>query len=323
MNRLIEFKNVSKRYGQKTVIESLDLTIHKGEFFVLVGPSGSGKTTTMKMINALIEPTDGNVYFKERRIKDYNIQKMRWQIGYVLQQIALFPTMTVKQNIEVIPEMLGWDKKRRLEEVDRLLLQVGLDPDQYRDRLPKELSGGEQQRIGILRAIAANPEVILMDEPFSALDPISRNALQELMLTLHRELKTTIVFVTHNMQEALKLGDRIAVMHNGTLIQCDTPEMIMNKPKTAFVADFFEDSAGTNQQTATLKQLVEAGYLRKETERNLPTLDINEGLANAYPLLANSSAICIIEKRQPIGEIQREDVFAFLSQKEVFNKHEQ
>ena len=172
MTPIIEFKNVSKKFDQKLVIDQLDLSINKGEIFVLVGPSGSGKTTTLKMINALSEPTDGDIYFKEKRIKEYNIQKMRWQMGYVLQQIALFPTMDVKQNIEVIPEMLGWSKKDRSEAVDRLLTQVKLDPEQYRHRMPKELSGGEQQRIGILRALAANPEIILMDEPFSALDPI-------------------------------------------------------------------------------------------------------------------------------------------------------
>jgi len=204
MTPIIEFKNVSKKFDQKLVIDQLDLSINKGEIFVLVGPSGSGKTTTLKMINALSEPTDGDIYFKEKRIKEYNIQKMRWQMGYVLQQIALFPTMDVKQNIEVIPEMLGWSKKDRSEAVDRLLTQVKLDPEQYRHRMPKELSGGEQQRIGILRALAANPEIILMDEPFSALDPISRNSLQELVLDLHQELGTTIIFVTHNMKEAVK-----------------------------------------------------------------------------------------------------------------------
>lgn len=227
MTPIIEFKNVSKKFDQKIVIDQLDLSINKGEIFVLVGPSGSGKTTTLKMINALSEPTDGDIYFKEKRIKEYNIQKMRWQMGYVLQQIALFPTMDVKQNIEVIPEMLGWSKKDRSEAVDRLLTQVKLDPEQYRHRMPKELSGGEQQRIGILRALAANPEIILMDEPFSALDPISRNSLQELVLDLHQELGTTIIFVTHNMKEAVKLGTRIAVMNQGKIVQCDTPEVIV------------------------------------------------------------------------------------------------
>ena len=210
MTKLIEFKHVQKKYDGKYVIDDLTLAIKEGEIFVLVGPSGSGKTTTLKMINGLSKPSAGDIYFKGKSLNEYNLQKMRWNMGYVLQQIALFPTMTVKQNIEVIPEMLGWEKQKRADRVDELLQKVGLSPDIYRNRMPRELSGGEQQRIGIIRAIAASPDVILMDEPFSALDPISRNSLQELVLSLHEELGTTIVFVTHNMEEAIKLGDRIA-----------------------------------------------------------------------------------------------------------------
>lgn len=221
-----------KKYDGKYVIDDLNLAIKKGEIFVLVGPSGSGKTTTLKMINGLSKPSAGDIYFKGKSLNEYNLQKMRWNMGYVLQQIALFPTMTVKQNIEVIPEMLGWEKQKRADRVDELLQKVGLSPDIYRDRMPRELSGGEQQRIGIIRAIAASPDVILMDEPFSALDPISRNSLQELVLSLHEELGTTIVFVTHNMEEAIKLGDRIAFMKDGEIIQCDTPEQLLMNPKT-------------------------------------------------------------------------------------------
>ena len=158
------------------------------------------------MINGLSKPSAGDIYFKGKSLNEYNLQKMRWNMGYVLQQIALFPTMTVKQNIEVIPEMLGWEKQKRADRVDELLQKVGLSPDIYRDRMPRELSGGEQQRIGIIRAIAASPDVILMDEPFSALDPISRNSLQELVLSLHEELGTTIVFVTHNMEDLVVNG---------------------------------------------------------------------------------------------------------------------
>ncbi len=238
MTPIIEFKNVSKKFDQKIVIDQLDLSINKGEIFVLVGPSGSGKTTTLKMINALSEPTDGDIYFKEKRIKEYNIQKMRWQMGYVLQQIALFPTMDVKQNIEVIPEMLGWSKKDRSEAVDRLLTQVKLDPEQYRHRMPKELSGGEQQRIGILRALAANPEIILMDEPFSALDPISREQLQDEVLRLQQALHKTIVFVTHDIDEAIKMGDKICIMNQGEIVQFDTPERVLRHPANEFVSSF-------------------------------------------------------------------------------------
>ena len=163
MTKLIEFHKVQKKYGDKYAIKELDIAIEEGEIFVLVGPSGSGKTTSLKMINGLSLPTSGEVSFKGKALKDYDLQKMRWNMGYVLQQIALFPNMTVKQNIEVIPEMLGWEKTKREQTADRLLEKVGLDPTSYRNRMPQELSGGEQQRIGIIRALAANPEVLLMD----------------------------------------------------------------------------------------------------------------------------------------------------------------
>jgi osmoprotectant transport system ATP-binding protein len=320
MTPIIEFKQVSKAFDDKIVIDHLDLTIQKGEIFVLVGPSGSGKTTTLKMINALSEPTDGDIYFKEKRIKDYNIQKMRWQMGYVLQQIALFPTMDVKQNIEVIPEMLGWSKKDRSEAVDRLLKQVQLDPEQYRHRLPKALSGGEQQRIGILRALAANPEVILMDEPFSALDPISRNALQELVLDLHKELGTTIIFVTHNMKEAIKLGSRIAVMNKGKIVQCDTPEVIIAQPKTAFVKTFFEETGEDEAKLVKVADLVTMGYYRKEIDESLEKINGNMILSDTYALFAQHAALTIVENGQAVGTLNHQDVFAFLSRDTKVNE---
>lgn len=313
MTPIIEFKNVSKKFDQKLVIDQLDLSINKGEIFVLVGPSGSGKTTTLKMINALSEPTDGDIYFKEKRIKEYNIQKMRWQMGYVLQQIALFPTMDVKQNIEVIPEMLGWSKKDRSEAVDRLLTQVKLDPEQYRHRMPKELSGGEQQRIGILRALAANPEIILMDEPFSALDPISRNSLQELVLDLHQELGTTIIFVTHNMKEAVKLGTRIAVMNQGKIVQCDTPEVIVSQPITAFVKSFFEETGEDEAKLVTAGDLIRMNFFSNDINQAEPKIAAATPLNELYTLFASHETLVIEENHQLIGSLRRKDVFAFLS----------
>ena len=236
---LIEFKNVSKRYDNHTAVNELNLTIYQGEFFVLVGGSGSGKSTTLRMINALIEPTDGNVYLHGKRIKDYDIRQLRHQIGYVLQQIALFPTMTVAENIALMPDILGWPKAERKARVNELLELVELDPAHYRDRYPHELSGGEQQRIGILRAIAAKPQVLLMDEPFSALDPLVRTVLQDQISMIHQKFGTTIVFVTHDMQEALKLACRIGVMHNGKLVQIGTPEAIKKQPANDYVQSLF------------------------------------------------------------------------------------
>lgn len=236
---LIEFKNVSKHYDSLAAVSELNLTIYQGEFFVLVGGSGSGKSTTLRMINTLIEPTDGNVYLHGKRIKDYDIRQLRHQIGYVLQQIALFPTMTVAENIELIPDILGWPKTERKTRVNELLELVELDPTHYRDRYPHELSGGEQQRIGILRAIAAKPQVLLMDEPFSALDPLVRTVLQDQIAMIHQKFGTTIVFVTHDMQEALKLACRIGVMHNGKLVQIGTPEEIKKQPANDYVQSLF------------------------------------------------------------------------------------
>ena len=251
---LIEFKNVSKRYDSHTAVNELNLTIYQGEFFVLVGGSGSGKSTTLRMINALTEPTDGDVYFNGRRIKDYDIRGLRHRIGYVLQQIALFPTMTVRQNIELMPDILGWDKPKRTSRVSELLELVGMPPETYLNRYPHELSGGEQQRIGILRAIAAKPDILLMDEPFSALDPLARASLQETVSLIHKKLGTTIVFVTHDMNEAAKLACRIGVMQQGRLVQVDTPQDIQNHPADDYVRSLF--GAAQPENTASADEVI-------------------------------------------------------------------
>ncbi|MCU5224622.1 MULTISPECIES: ABC transporter ATP-binding protein [Bacillus cereus group] len=236
---MIQFNQVSKSYEDGTkAVDSLHLEIKKGEFFVLIGPSGCGKTTTMKMINRLIETTEGSIVIDGKDIQQYNINELRWDIGYVLQQIALFPHMTIAENIAVVPEMRKWSKEKIKARVDELLQMVGLDPDVYRDRMPDELSGGQKQRIGVVRALAANPKIVLMDEPFSALDPLSREQLQKDIVQLQKKIQKTIVFVTHDMQEALSLGDRICIMKEGKVVQLDTPEEIIRNPKNEFVEEF-------------------------------------------------------------------------------------
>lgn len=236
---VIQFNQVSKSYEDGTkAVDSLHLEIKKGEFFVIIGPSGCGKTTTMKMINRLIETTEGSILIDGKDIQQYNINELRWDIGYVLQQIALFPHMTIAENIAVVPEMRKWTKKEINVRVDDLLQMVGLDPDVYRDRMPDELSGGQKQRVGVVRALAANPKIVLMDEPFSALDPLSREQLQKDIVQLQKKIQKTIVFVTHDMQEALSLGDRICVMKEGKVVQLDTPEGIIHNPKNEFVEEF-------------------------------------------------------------------------------------
>lgn len=236
---VIQFNQVSKSYEDGTkAVDSLHLEIKKGEFFVLIGPSGCGKTTTMKMMNRLIETTEGSILIDGKDIQEYNINELRWDIGYVLQQIALFPHMTIAENVAVVPEMRKWSKEKIKARVDELLQMVGLDPDVYRDRMPDELSGGQKQRIGVVRALAANPKIVLMDEPFSALDPLSREQLQKDIVQLKKKIQKTIVFVTHDMQEALSLGDRICVMKEGKVVQLDTPEGIIHNPKNEFVEEF-------------------------------------------------------------------------------------
>jgi choline ABC transporter, ATP-binding protein OpuBA len=237
---MIKYNNVSLCCSTNgLILDGLNFEIQEGEFFVLVGPSGSGKTTTLKLINRLIEQTDGDIYFEDKRLKDYDLRELRLKTGYVLQQIALFPNLTVAENISLIPEMKNFDKKEIKEKTEDLLKKVGLDPKHYMNRLPKELSGGEKQRVGILRAIIANPKILLMDEPFSALDPLSKVQLQDLIKSLHNEYKMTTVFVTHDMDEAMKLADRICVLKEGKVVQIATPEVLKENPADDFVREFF------------------------------------------------------------------------------------
>jgi osmoprotectant transport system ATP-binding protein len=239
---MITFSSVSKQYNDGTLaVQSINLTINEGEFFVLIGPSGCGKTTTMKMINRLIEPTEGKLTIHNKDIREWDVQKLRWNTGYVLQQIALFPHMTIAENIAVVPEMKKWDKKRIQARTNELLSMVGLDPETYRDRKPAELSGGQQQRVGVIRALAGDPEIVLMDEPFSALDPLSREQLQHDIRQLQQEIRKTIIFVTHDMDEALALGDRVCLMKEGQIVQVDTPENLILHPANEFVQDFIGD----------------------------------------------------------------------------------
>lgn len=236
---MIEYKNVVLRYTEKDILKDVNLLIEDGEFMVLVGPSGSGKTTMIKMINRLLEPTGGNIYMNGKRIKDYNERELRLSTGYVLQQIALFPNLTVAENIALIPEMKGWSKEQIASKTEELLDKVGLPATEYVKRMPSELSGGEQQRIGIVRAIIGEPKILLMDEPFSALDAISRKQLQTLTKDLHKEFGMTTIFVTHDTDEALKLGDRIAVLEEGEIVQVADPKTILAQPANDFVADLF------------------------------------------------------------------------------------
>lgn len=236
---MIKFENVTKTYdGGFQAVKTVDFEIHEGELLVLIGPSGSGKSTTMKMINRIIPHTSGTISINGKDVKSYDAAELRRNIGYVIQQVGLFPHYTIEKNIAVVPQLKGWNEKDIKSRVTELLVLVGLDPEIHATRYPKELSGGQQQRVGIARALAADPDIILMDEPFSALDPLTREQLQAELITLHKKLKKTIVFVTHDMDEALKMGDRIAIMKDGSLLQLDTPEKILHEPAHGFVEEF-------------------------------------------------------------------------------------
>ncbi|MGD6878163.1 ABC transporter ATP-binding protein [Bacillus infantis] len=236
---MITFKHVGKKYPDGFVaLKDIDFQIEEGELVALIGPSGCGKTTTMKMINRLIEPSSGQILINGEDISKKDPVKLRRDIGYVIQQIGLLPHMTIEDNITLVPRLKGWEKEKYSDKVDELLELVGLDPKEYRTRFPGELSGGQQQRVGVIRALAAEPPIILMDEPFSALDPISREQLQDELVKLQETIKKTIVFVTHDMDEAIKIADRIAILKDGEIIQFDTPERILRYPKNEFVKGF-------------------------------------------------------------------------------------
>lgn len=236
---MIRFENISKVWldGFKA-LDDISVHIDEGELFVLIGPSGSGKTTTLKMINRLIEPTQGKIWIDDKEISKENPVELRRNIGYVIQHIGLLPHMTIGQNVALVPKLKKMDPSVYQQKVNDLLTMVGLDPNTYRERYPTELSGGQQQRVGVIRALAAEPPIILMDEPFGALDPISREQLQDELIRLQREIKKTIVFVTHDMDEALKIADRICIMENGKIVQLDTPDHILRHPANDFVRAF-------------------------------------------------------------------------------------
>lgn len=235
---MIEFVNVSKEFKDKKVLHDISFTINDNELVAIIGASGCGKTTTLKMINRLIVPTKGKILIDGKNIEEIDKTELRRSIGYVIQQMGLFPHMTVKENIELIQKLEKKDPKEIEENTNRLMEIMDLDGDLYLNKYPPDLSGGQQQRVGVARALANNPKVILMDEPFSALDPITRSNLQDELVELHKKMNTTIVFVTHDMDEAIKIADRIIIMKDGDIVQYDTPEEILKHPKNEFVQEF-------------------------------------------------------------------------------------
>ncbi len=314
---MIKFENVSKAYqADNYVVSDVNLEIKEGEFFVLIGPSGSGKTTLLKMINRLNTLTTGYIYVKDQPISEYNIQELRWNMGYVLQQIALFPNMTVEENITTVPEMMKWSKEKMHDRVTELLESVGLDAASYRNRKTSELSGGEQQRIGVLRAFAARPDIILMDEPFSALDPVSRKSLQNDVMKMHEQLGKTIVFVTHDMREAMLLGTRIGLMEKGKIVQVGTPEEIIRAPKNDFVRNFIKSGNVDTETSQLIQELVGTNYLLpvNPNEEIKTSLQVTETLDQLILTLSEEEVVMIKdEENQVLGKISNKELIAYLA----------
>ncbi|MBP2215149.1 ABC transporter ATP-binding protein [Arthrobacter sp. CAN_C5] len=280
---MIRLENLTKRFpGQKeNAVDNLTLDIYEGEIVVLVGPSGCGKTTTMKTINRIIEPTSGRIILDGEDVTTADPDTLRRRIGYVIQQVGLFPHMTIGENIATVPKLLGWDNKRVAARVDELLEMVNMSPAEYRDRYPKQLSGGQRQRVGVARALGADPDVMLMDEPFGAIDPITRDRLQNEFLRLQSEVRKTIVFVTHDIDEAIKMGDRIVILQEASRIaQYDTPERILTAPANQFVADFI--GKGASLKRLNLSRVADIGL------SSWPTVPESTDAAQALAVLTSS-----------------------------------
>ncbi|ARP85363.1 osmoprotectant ABC transporter ATP-binding protein OsmV [Bordetella genomosp. 9] len=301
---MIELDRLTKTYIQKdgkpfNAVDAVSLNVEEGEICVFLGPSGCGKTTTLKMINRLIQPTSGRVLINGQDTMALNEVELRRHIGYVIQQIGLFPNMTIEENITVVPRLLGWDKKRCRERAAELMAMVALDPKIYMKRYPRELSGGQQQRIGVIRALAADPPVLLMDEPFGAVDPINRESIQNEFFQMQRDLKKTVIMVSHDIDEAIKLGDKVAVFRRGKLVQFDHPDTLLAHPHDEFVAAFVG-------QDATLKRLllVKAG----DAATQPGTARMDTPLAEAYRMMEENDdrhLTIVDEHNQALGFVQR------------------
>jgi osmoprotectant transport system ATP-binding protein len=297
---MIRLERVTKVYrGSETpAIDQVSLEVAEGEICILLGPSGCGKTTTLKMVNRLIEPTSGEIFIDGKNTKDQDPVRLRRTLGYVIQQIGLFPNKTIEENICVVPDILGWDRAKSRRRAAELLEMVALDPAIFLKRYPKELSGGQQQRVGVLRAIAADPPVLLMDEPFAAIDPINRAAIQDEFLRMQGSMKKTIMLVSHDINEAVKMGDRIAIFREGRLVQYDTPDNILAHPTNRFVSDF----VGSDRTLKRLRLLKVADAMLTDP----PSVTAMDTLAHAAKLMEENghTAVVVVGPRgKPRGYI--------------------
>ena len=289
--------------GDITAADRITMEVLEGEICVLLGPSGCGKTTTMKMVNRLVEPTSGRIFINGDDVTGTDPIQLRRNIGYVIQQIGLFPNKTVEENICAVPDLLGWDRKKSRKRATELLELVGLDPAVFLNRFPKELSGGQQQRIGVLRALAADPPVMLMDEPFGAIDPINREVIQDEFLRMQKDIKKTVMFVSHDIDEAVKMADRVAIFDTGKLIQYDTPDDLLAHPKNAFIAEF----VGGDRTLKRLRLITVEEAMMKDPPR------VNEGdsMQKAVSLMeeyGHQAVIMVGPKGRARGAVRLSDV---------------
>lgn len=300
---MITFDHVSKTYDHVMVVRDVSFTVNEGEVFVLVGPSGCGKTTTLKMMNGLVPLTKGTITIQGKPLQQFQMNELRWNMGYVLQQIALFPHMTIEENIAIVPELKEWPKEKIQARVEELMNLVNLSYEKYRHRYPSELSGGQQQRIGVVRALAADPDILLMDEPFSALDPISRRALQEELLMIQQTIQKTIVFVTHDMEEAMKLADRICLLNDGEIEQIGTPYELLHEANNAFVQKFIHQKEWTIES-----------FLEEVEQEHLPSIALTASIHELLEKLAQHEALRVIDEKEHVcGQVTRTYVYATIS----------
>lgn len=313
---MIKLENVTKKYDQHIAVNHLNLQIEKGEICVLLGPSGCGKSTTIRLINDLIPATEGNIYVDGKNIKDYDLEELRKNIGYVVQSIGLFPHMTVKENVGIVPKLQKWDKNKIEKRTEEMLEMVGLDPKMYLKKHPNELSGGEAQRVGVARALAADPPILLMDEPFGAVDPLNRKRLQAEFLKIQKELKKTIVFVTHDVEEAIIMGDRIAIMNHGVLEEFDTPQGLILRNESEFARKFL----GTEYAIKILVKFDSQKILQKDQKELLEyqvSEDTNLMGVLSYMIEQSVEKVNVITDDHEIkGTVYLEDIIRILKELE-------
>lgn len=306
---MIKLEDLYKKFPGQGIpaVNGIDLHVQEGEICVFVGPSGCGKSTTLRLINRLIEPTSGKIFVNGQDAMEQDPDQLRQNIGYVIQQIGLLPHKTIAENVAIVPRLLKWPKSKISARVDELLKLVGLDAEEVRDRFPYQLSGGMMQRVGVARAMAANPPIMLMDEPFGAVDPLVRSYLQDEFLKIQLDLKKTICFVTHSINEAIKMGDRIAIMNEGQIVQYGTPEEILSRPASSFVSEFVGDDRGVKMlymsKCEGLMGECTAKFREQFDQSDLPTIQAYEPLNNALAAMLenDSDVVAIMHKDNLVG----------------------